>query len=153
VTARLVTRILVYHKRIVLLLFIGLCKILLFLSVPVTSRTLERPQEPSFLPLQSTFFFYTAYLLKGDESIAHVTLYKMLALLDLVVDFRFSHFAFRGRPPSLLDTVCLRGLVCLTSPAGVFVPYTSINWQPKSTWFFNTAKMLSIFHLFDFFFC
>jgi hypothetical protein len=48
-------------------------------------------------------------------------------VLNLVVDFRCRHFAFRGRPPSLLATSCLRGLACLAIPAGVFVPSTPIN--------------------------
>lgn len=60
------------------------------------------------------------------------------------VDWNSRHFAFRGRPPSLLDTACLRGLACLASPAGVYVPSVPINIVTISFW--TVSQLIRINH-------
>jgi hypothetical protein len=108
----------------------------IFLSILIVSPTSIPQIIYSFIMLESHYIFIFFNLFLKKLSIFAIKNDSV----NLVVDFRSSHFAFRGRPPSLLDTACLRGLACLASPAGVFVPGTKINKWLKSILLFNTAK-------------
>ena len=69
-----------------------------------------------------------------DLNFAHLK-----AVLNLSVDFRSRHFAFRGRAGDPPRRFAPAGSPLPRTPAGVFVPSTPINRVQKSILTFNTA--------------